>query len=132
MGGTGGTDGTGGTGGPTLPRATWTALYNTIFGPNGTSNCALAGGCHTTGSMGFFICGSSKATCYDGMVTYGLVIPGEDALESRLIDPMSSPLCDVSDKGRMPKDAKANGLKCVSSSQIERIREWLEDGAPEN
>lgn len=102
---------------------TWTDLYDTIFGQSGSSNCAKNGGCHTSSQSGFK-CGTSKAACYNGMVSAGLVTPGADASSSVLVDPQSSPLCGALG-GNMPK-----GGTCVTGSQVQQIKAWLANGAP--
>jgi hypothetical protein len=104
---------------------TWTQLYNGIFGPTGTSSCVAGGGCHTFTQSGFK-CGTSKSTCYTGMVNAGLVTPGSSASSSTLADPATSPLCG-SLGGSMPK-----GGTCVTSSQVNQIKSWLASGAPNN
>lgn len=130
-GGTGGGGGAGGEGGAESSASstgsatgdvTWTLLYNTVFGPNGTSNCSANGGCHTAIQNGFK-CGTTKSSCYDGLVSAGLVTPGADASSSLLVEPGSSPLCG-SLGGGMPKIGK-----CVSDSQLAKIEEWLAAGA---
>jgi hypothetical protein len=127
--GGGGTGGDGGGGGQSTGTSTddvtWTLLYNTVFGPNGTSNCSANGGCHTAIQNGFK-CGTTKASCYDGMVSAGLVTPGSDASSSILVDPQDSPLCG-SLGGTMPKTGQ-----CVSDAQIDKIQAWLAAGAPNN
>jgi hypothetical protein len=126
-GGTGGgttssttTTGSGGGGG-----VTWTQLYNGIFGPSGTSSCVAGGGCHTV-LQGGFKCGTSKSSCYNGIVGSGLVTTGAQAPSSVIADPAQSPLCG-SLGGNMPK-----GGTCVTSTQIQQIKSWLADGAPNN
>ncbi|MBK8254189.1 MAG: hypothetical protein IPK82_16170 [Polyangiaceae bacterium] len=124
-GGTGGSGAAGGTGGGAGGDVTWTSLYNTVFGPNGTSNCAANGGCHTAIQNGFK-CGTTKTACYDGMVAAGLILTGADAPNSRLVDPDTSPLCGTLG-ATMP-----NVGKCVTDAQIDKIKSWLNAGAPNN
>jgi hypothetical protein len=104
---------------------TWTQLYDGIFGPTGTSNCAEGGGCHTNNQSGFQ-CGTSKTTCYTGMVNAGLVTPGASASSSVLVTSGQSPLCGTLG-GIMPK-----GGTCVTDAQITEIESWLATGAPDN
>jgi len=104
---------------------TWTELYSTVFGPSGTSNCSRNGGCHTNSQSGFK-CGSTKASCYNGMVSSGLVNTGASASSSPLVDPSQSPLCG-SLGGNMPK-----GGACVTASELSQIQSWLGAGAQNN
>jgi hypothetical protein len=104
---------------------TWTELYNGIFGPTGTSNCSLSSSCHVQ-SQGGFQCGTSKTTCYGGLVKAGLVTPGAGASSSALVASGQSPLCG-SLGGNMPRQGS-----CVTSAQIAKIEAWLATGAPDN
>ncbi len=103
---------------------TWTTIYDTIFGPSGTSTCS-GSGCHTKSQSGF-TCGSSATSCYTGMVNAGLVTAGSGASSSQLVDPSTSPLCGTLG-GDMPK-----GHACVTAAQITEIKCWLSAGAPDN
>jgi hypothetical protein len=96
-----------------------------VFGPSGTSACSRNGGCHTSSQSGFK-CGTSKTTCYNGMVSYGMLSPGSGAASSSLVDSSSSPLCGTLG-GNMPK-----GGGCVTDAQITTIQAWLATGAPDN
>jgi hypothetical protein len=104
---------------------TWTQLYNGIFGPSGTSSCVAGGGCHTTSQSGFK-CGTSKSSCYSGIVSSGLVTTGSGAPGSALVTAGYSPLCG-SLGGNMPQ-----GGTCVSSTKLAQIKSWLAAGAPNN
>ncbi len=104
---------------------TWTEIYDTVFGPSGTSNCSAGGGCHTKNQSGF-TCGTTKTTCYTGMVNAGLVTAGTNASSSELVTQGSSPLCGTLG-GSMPKTGS-----CVTAAQITEIKEWLATGAPDN
>jgi hypothetical protein len=103
---------------------TWTTIYNTVFGPSGTSTCA-GSSCHT-GSRSGFACGSTKTTCYNGFVSAGYITPGASASSSALVDPNQSPLCGTLG-GNMPI-----GHSCVTAAQITTIKSWLAAGAPNN
>lgn len=100
---------------------TWTQIYGTIFGPQGTSSCSRNGGCHTIVKDGFK-CGTTKGTCYAGFVSSGMVTPGAAAPSSDLGTTVLSPLCG-SLGGSMPKDGK-----CVTAAQVEQIKAWLSNG----
>lgn len=103
---------------------TWTTLYDTIFGPTGTSNCTGTS-CHATGQMGF-TSGTTKASCYTGMVNKGLITPGANASSSELVTPGSSPLCG-SLGGNMPLVGP-----CLTDAQLTEVKSWLATGAPDN
>jgi hypothetical protein len=102
---------------------TWTSIYGHIFGPSGTSSCVAGGGCHTSQIKGGFKCGTSKASCYSGIVASGYVVTGSGASSSPLVQPGSSPLCG-SLGGNMPQ-----GGKCVSAADVAEIKSWLANGA---
>jgi hypothetical protein len=114
------TTGTGGGG------VTWTQIYNTMFGPSGTSTCG-GGGCHSS-SKGGFTCGTSKTSCYNGLVNSGYLTPGASASSSALVDPNSSPLCGPF-AGNMPPSGSGS---CITSAQLSQINSWLSSGAPNN
>jgi hypothetical protein len=103
---------------------TWTQLYTEIFGPGGTSDCT-GGGCHTN-SKGGFKCGTTKASCYTGIVNTPYVNPGANAGASAITVANQSPLCG-SLNGNMPQ-----GGTCVTSAQVAEIQSWLDAGAQNN
>jgi hypothetical protein len=111
---------TGGGGG-----TTWTQIYGTVFGPQGTSACSKGGGCHTNTQSGFK-CGTTKAACYTGFVSSGWVTPGANASASTLVNAAKSPLCG-SLGGNMPKNGN-----CITSAQLAEIKSWLAAGAQNN
>jgi hypothetical protein len=111
---------TGGGGGPT-----WTQIYGTVFGPQGTSACSQGGGCHTNTQSGFK-CGTTKSACYTGFVNAGWVTPGANASASLLVNAAKSPLCG-SLGGNMPKNGN-----CITSAQLAEIKSWLAAGAQNN
>jgi hypothetical protein len=106
----------------------WTNdIYDPIFGPSGTSPCSINGSCHTN-NQSSFRCGTDQTTCYNGFVSYGMVVPGSSATsQSSIVNPATSPLCG-SLGGNMPK----SGYACVTSAQITTITNWLAAGAPDN
>jgi hypothetical protein len=110
------------TGGTT---ATWTEVYDQLFGPNGTGHCSTGGGCHQSRKSGF-ACGSSSSSCYSGFVSAGWIDPGANASSSPIVDPSQSPLCG-SLGGNMPPHSS-----CYASSEIQLLQQWLDSGAPEN
>jgi len=92
MSGAGGSGGSGGSGtpavldcnnvvavdpGPAQPT-TWSYLYDTYFAAGTVGHCGNAG-CHQTGALGSFLCGTNKDTCYSGLVASGQVTPNAGA-----------------------------------------------------
>jgi len=100
---------------------TWTEIYNSMFGPSGTSTCA-GGSCHTNSRNGFQC--SSNSGCCESFVSDGYVTQGSGSTSSALTDPSQSCLCGVSSTGNMPK-----GHSCVTTAQIAEINAWLATGA---
>lgn len=86
------------------PALTYTQLFNQYFAPGTPGHCATAG-CHADPDHNVWLCGTDKNTCYQGMVTEGL-INTTNPVASRLSDPNSSPLIWVNPaRGFMPADA---------------------------
>jgi hypothetical protein len=82
---------------------TYTELYDKYFGVGKTGHCAKSG-CHGDPGHNVWLCGDSKDTCYQGMVTEGL-INKTNPIASTLGDPKNSPLTWVNpDHGFMPQD----------------------------
>ena len=110
------------TGGP----VTWTEIYNQVFGPSGTSPCS-GSGCHTTSRSGF-ACGTTAASCCQGLINAGYIVQGSMASTSPLTDPSQSCLCNVATfGGNMPRN-----WPCVTKAQVALINAWLATGAPCN
>jgi hypothetical protein len=105
---------------------TWTTLYDTIFGPNGTANCAECHGTNPSTNQSGFICGTTSTACYSGMVDDGLITPGASASSSPLVTKGQSPLCGTLG-GNMPLMGP-----CVTAAQITAIQAWLATGAPDD
>jgi hypothetical protein len=112
-------------------RVTWTEIYDTMFGPKGTSTCGGAS-CHL-GEQSGFRCGETKSECYVGLVYAGLINGGASSL---LGQPERSPLCWSLDGGtphfepfRRARNMPPNG-HCITDVQLQKIRAWLDQGAP--
>jgi hypothetical protein len=101
---------------------TWTELYGSYFGIGAPADCSRNGGCHTNSKSGFK-CGSSKSTCYSGIVSAGYVSPGAGASSSALADPSQSCL-NGSLGGNMPTSGYS-----FNSSDVAKIQSWLGNGA---
>jgi hypothetical protein len=87
----------------------------------------VGGSCHT-GNQSGFACGTTKTSCYNGLVSAGYITPGASASSSALVDPASSCLCGGSGlSGNMPK-----GYPCITAAEEQEIQAWLATGAPDN
>jgi hypothetical protein len=107
-------------GGPARP--TWTALYDKYFGPGTVGHCGNSG-CHKTTRSGF-ACGTTKTSCYSGMVRKGLVDPANPT-RSILGDKNTTPLAWFGTGGPMPKDKAVK-----NSAAAKAVRAWVLAGAP--
>jgi hypothetical protein len=103
-----------------VPPPTWTYLYSYYFGASTPGHC---GDCHHSTFNGFR-CGSTKYTCYQGMVNAGLVNLASPSA-SPLGDPGVSPLSWLG--GGMPKDAPTPDTQAAAL-----VKAWLNAGAPYN
>jgi hypothetical protein len=107
--------------GPAAP--TWTMIYAKYFATGSEGSCASAG-CHST-PRGGFNCGSSKTTCFNGLVNAGLIDAATPA-NSQLISAAASPLVWISANGSMPPGGAANPTAKAD------IRAWVLAGARNN
>jgi hypothetical protein len=97
--------------GPAAP--TWTSIYAKYFAAASEGSCAN-NGCHAS-PRGGFNCGSSKTTCFNGLVNAGL-----------MISPVASPLVWIAANGSMPPRGRANPTAKAD------IRAWVLAGARNN
>jgi hypothetical protein len=104
---------------------TWTEIYDTVFGPSGTSTCS-GGSCHTNSRNGF-ACGTTATSCYQGLVNAGYITSSGGASSSALVEPSQSPLCGNGFSGNMPRNHS-----CITAAQLTEIKAWLATGAPDN
>jgi len=89
---------------PNNPAPTYTQLYTKYFSVGKPGHCAKSG-CHGDPDHTTWLCGTDKNTCYNGMVTVGLINKA-DPLKSTIADPKRSVLVWVNpDGGFMPQDA---------------------------
>jgi hypothetical protein len=103
-----------------VPAPTWTYLYAYYFGASTPGHC---GDCHHSTYNGFR-CGSSKYSCYVGMIDAGL-IDQQNPSASVLGDPARSPLSWFG--GDMPSDAPNANPQAAGL-----VKSWLNAGAPYN
>jgi hypothetical protein len=82
---------------------TYTQLFAQYLAPGTPGHCATSG-CHADPGHNVWLCGTTAASCYPGMVQAGLVDPASPTA-SMIADPVHSPLAWVSASGNMPFDA---------------------------
>lgn len=103
---------------------TYTELFTKYFAPGTPGHCAAAG-CHLDASNGW-ACGTTKDTCYTGMVGIALINPGSPML-SLIGDPKNSPINWVNPNGAMPQDAAM-----PFPEGRDAILDWVAAGAQNN
>ena len=103
---------------------TWTTIYATYFAAGTPGHCGNSG-CHQTIRSGFK-CGTTKATCFQGLVTKGLVTPAA-AATSPLGDANQTPLAWFGTGGGMPKDQAVKNTAAAKA-----VTAWLVAGALNN
>jgi hypothetical protein len=86
--------------GATGASDTWSFVYANYIGPGTPGHCGNAG-CHQHIQSGF-MCGTSKDTCYNGLLAKGLI--GTKSNPQLLVDPAGSPVIWFSSSGVMPQD----------------------------
>jgi hypothetical protein len=88
---------------PSAAAPTYSQLYTRYFAPGTPGHCADEN-CHGQVAFNVWRCGNSKETCFEGMVSAGLIDTG-NALNSRLGNSRLSPLRWINnDSGSMPAD----------------------------
>jgi hypothetical protein len=108
------------------PALTYTQLFAQFFAPGTPGHCATAG-CHADPGHNVWLCGTSKDTCYPGMVQVGLVNPSRPQ-QSPIADPTLSPLTWIDPAGgNMPFDAPG-----PNPAGADAIRAWVAAGAQNN
>lgn len=106
------------------PPPTYTELFTRFFAPGTPGHCANAA-CHLDDSNGW-ACGTTKDTCYAGMVSIELINPANPKL-SLIGDPRNSPINWISVSGPMPQDAVM-----PFPEGRDAILAWVAAGAPNN
>jgi hypothetical protein len=108
------------------PALTYTQLFAQFFAPGTPGHCATAG-CHADPGHNVWLCGTSKDTCYPGMVQVGLINPTHPQ-QSTIGDPTLSPLIWIDPAGgNMPFDAPGPNPAGAGA-----IRAWAAAGAQNN
>jgi len=108
------------------PALTYTELFAQFFAPGTPGHCATAG-CHADPGHNVWLCGTSKDTCYPGMVKVGLIDPAHPQ-QSMIADPTLSPLTWIDPAGgNMPFDAPG-----PYPAGRDAIRAWVAAGAQNN
>jgi len=116
-------------GGPTpdaAPAPTYSELYTKYFAVGTPGHCANTGGCHSDALSSGWACGADKDTCYNGMVSSGIIDPGTPKA-STIGDPTMSILRWVSPNGIMPFDAIME-----FPEGRDAIKAWVAAGAQNN
>lgn len=101
---------------------TWSSLYAQFFGPGTPGHCGDSG-CHAS-ARGGFACGTTKASCYAGLVASGLV-DAQAPASSPLGDRDTSPLAWFG--GGMPADRPTPNPTAAAA-----VTAWLAAGAHQN
>jgi hypothetical protein len=102
---------------------TFTKIYNEVLGPNTPGHCSGTGGCHTN-IRGGFKCGTTKASCFQGLVDAGLINPQSPA-QSTLVSADESPLAWLG--GGMPLDNQDPNPAAAAL-----LKAWIAGGAKNN
>ena len=115
---------------PALPDAgpapTYTQLFNDYFAPGKPGHCATSG-CHADPGHNVWLCGTTKDSCYAGMVGVGLIDPANPT-HSSIADPVRSPLTWFNMAGgNMPFDAQGE-----NPEGRDAISAWVAAGAQNN
>lgn len=109
---------------PDAGKSTWSDLYANFFGPTGAGNCSLKSGCHadSVGGGAIWICGPTKATCWQGMQANVDVC---DPSASKVLF-MLRKATDPSAVGKMPQEPTS---VTFSDADLARVRAWIAAGA---
>jgi hypothetical protein len=124
---------------------TWTDLYTCYFGMSGPDSCAGTGAsCHATSASaggGSWVCGTTQASCYQGMTAYAPLDPRSGA-SNPTMNHLYGVLCG-SPAGSGGTCQAAGGTCGVMpfgcppgttlfSDDFKRIEAWIAAGAPNN
>jgi hypothetical protein len=105
------------------PAPSYASLFTNYFAAGTHGHCADAG-CHNDPKHHVWICGTTPASCYQGMVGATL-ISRTDPTHSLIADPENSPLSWVNPIGPMPFDAPGPFPEARQA-----ILAWVAAGAP--
>jgi hypothetical protein len=108
------------------PALTYTQLFAQFFAPGTPGHCATAG-CHADPDHNVWLCGTTKDSCYPGMVGVGLIDVAHPE-HSMIADPTLSPLTWIDPAGgNMPFDAPGQNAAGRAA-----ILNWVAAGAQNN
>lgn len=107
------------------PAPTYTMVFQMLLAAGTPGHCATAG-CHADPGHHVWLCGTTKESCYQGLVAAGLIDP-KDPTHSLLVDPANSPLSWINPNGPMPFDSP--GPNPTGRAIIEA---WVAAGAQDN
>lgn len=115
---------------------TWANLYANDFGPGNPNGCGtMTGSCHQAGSdlggnRGHFVCGTTSASCYQGMKNASpSLLPN-----SPVSDAKATRLWQILYTGGAAAGDSSNNMPLTGyfdSGQLAVIGAWLQLGAPE-
>jgi hypothetical protein len=141
--------------------ATWTALYDDFFGPNGEASCTAQETCHgdvnqNGAALSGFVCGASKEDCWSGM-TFGvnqdagglppIVEPGTTDFAKTLLHTSlhqgtsgDNTYCAMSAQafacnmpcGNPPTCSAGGASYTFTTDDLARITTWVQQGALDN
>jgi len=108
---------------PTGDAPTYGELFATYFALGTPGHCATSG-CHADPGHNVWLCGTTKESCYAGMLDVGLINEA-DPTHSLIADPARSPLTWINPAGGiMPLDAQGE-----NDSGRDAIQAWVAAGA---
>lgn len=110
---------------PGAPSLTYTQLFTRYFADGTPGHCAKSG-CHSGPDFNIWDCGTTKSSCYAGMVAQGLINTAMP-LQSLIGDPKNSPLSWINPDGPMPFDQRGS-----FPEGRDAIQAWIRACAPNN
>jgi hypothetical protein len=114
----------------------WTDLHRDLFGPMAFSRCAGRGECHGAPEQlgaraSDIVCGADASACRASFIETDLrwVVPGAPD-DSRILKALRRQNVDggIDDGFRMPRIPSC----AFSVASMERIRTWIQNGAPDD
>lgn len=113
---------------PNSTAPTYTQLYTKFFAPGTPGHCATPG-CHADQGHVIWLCGTSAAQCYQGMVGEGLINPNNPAA-SAIGSATASPIFWVNMSAPIPMPADASSTPNAAGKAA--IQAWVANCAQNN
>ena len=122
----GGSSAATGDGGPS-----WQDLYTSYFGPTASTSCG-GSACHGTGGAGsgFWTCGASATTCWEGITTF--YVPKGGATDGTTTGLYMSLRKDGCTAAATSCNMPLTSAFVFSAADLARITAWIQAGAPYN